>query len=114
MTAAAKTSEIDAVEQLTHEIGRYLWRHLERRSPSIFERRWWDDPTWEPVLADLPFQVAPAKDAAASTLPQGLTPEGINVAMGDASVRLVSGKVSATTFYAACTPAANDVLGADW
>jgi hypothetical protein len=78
------------------------------------ERRWWDDPTWEPVLADLPFQVAPAKDAAASTLPQGLTPEGINVAMGDASVRLVSSKVSATTFYAACTPAANDVLGADW
>ena len=78
------------------------------------ERRWWDDPTWEPVPGDPQFQLAPAKGAAASTLPQGLTPEGINVAMGDASVRLVSGKVSAATFYAACTPAADDVLGADW
>jgi hypothetical protein len=78
------------------------------------ERRWWDDPTWEPVLADLPFQVAPAKDAAASTLPQGPTPYGIMVSLGDASVRLVSGKVSATTFYAACTPNQSDVLGSDW
>jgi hypothetical protein len=78
------------------------------------ERRWWDDPTWEPVLADLPFQVAPAKDAAVSTLPQGPTPYGIMVSLGDASVRLVSGKVSATTFYAACTPNQSDVLGSDW
>jgi len=31
------------VEAATQEIGRYLWNHLERRTPSIFERRWWDD-----------------------------------------------------------------------
>lgn len=33
----------DAVEAATQEIGRSLWKHLERRTPSILERRWWDD-----------------------------------------------------------------------
>ncbi len=33
----------DAVEAATQEIGRSLWQHLERRTPSILERRWWDD-----------------------------------------------------------------------
>lgn len=37
------TPSPDTVEQLTQEIGRYLWGHLERRNASIFERRWWDD-----------------------------------------------------------------------
>ena len=36
--AAAKSSDVDAVEKLTHEFGRYLWSHLSRRSPSVFER----------------------------------------------------------------------------
>ena len=77
-------------------------------------RRWWDNPTWKPVLGDLPFQAAPARDAASSVLPQGFTPDGINVALADSSVHLISGKVSAATFYAACTPAGGDILGADW
>ena len=33
----------DAIEARTHEIGRNLWSQLERTTPSIFERRWWDD-----------------------------------------------------------------------
>ena len=32
-----------AVEAETQRIGRKLWQSMERRSPSIFERRWWDD-----------------------------------------------------------------------
>jgi hypothetical protein len=39
---------------------------------------------------------------------------GIGVAMGDASVRMVSPGVSATTWWAACTPDAADRLGDDW
>jgi prepilin-type N-terminal cleavage/methylation domain-containing protein len=39
---------------------------------------------------------------------------GINVAMGDASTRLVPMAVSANTWFAACTPSAGDVLGDDW
>jgi prepilin-type N-terminal cleavage/methylation domain-containing protein/prepilin-type processing-associated H-X9-DG protein len=39
---------------------------------------------------------------------------GINCAMGDGSVRFVGQSVSATTWWAALTPAAADVLGNDW
>jgi hypothetical protein len=39
---------------------------------------------------------------------------GINVCMGDASVKSVAKNVSPTTWWAACTPAGKDVLGGDW
>jgi prepilin-type N-terminal cleavage/methylation domain-containing protein/prepilin-type processing-associated H-X9-DG protein len=39
---------------------------------------------------------------------------GINVGMGDGSVRLVSQGVSSATWFAACTAAQGDVLGSDW
>jgi len=39
---------------------------------------------------------------------------GINVAMGDGSVRMVSDGISGTTWYNACTPASGDLLGPDW
>jgi prepilin-type processing-associated H-X9-DG protein len=39
---------------------------------------------------------------------------GINVGMGDGSVRLVNGSVSGTTWFAACTPNGGEVLGNDW
>lgn len=77
-------------------------------------RRWWDNPTWKPVLGDLPFQAAPPKDAASVTLPQGFTPNGINVALADGSVRFLSSQISNLTFYSACTPGGGEVLGADW
>ncbi|MEX0700648.1 MAG: L-glutamate gamma-semialdehyde dehydrogenase [Planctomycetales bacterium] len=38
------TAELEpAVEAETRKIGRRLWKRLERRSASIFDRRWWDD-----------------------------------------------------------------------
>ena len=39
---------------------------------------------------------------------------GMNVCLGDASVRTLNGGLSPSTWWAACTPAENDVLGADW
>jgi prepilin-type N-terminal cleavage/methylation domain-containing protein/prepilin-type processing-associated H-X9-DG protein len=39
---------------------------------------------------------------------------GINAGMGDGSVRFVNQGVSATTWWAALTPNAGDVLGNDW
>jgi prepilin-type N-terminal cleavage/methylation domain-containing protein len=39
---------------------------------------------------------------------------GINVLMGDASVRSVNESISATTWWAATTPRDSDVLGDDW
>ena len=38
----------------------------------------------------------------------------INVCLGDASVRSVTFAVSETTWWAACTPNQNDILGVDW
>jgi len=39
---------------------------------------------------------------------------GINVALGDGSVRFVSGSVSQNTWFAAVTPSSGDQLGSDW
>jgi hypothetical protein len=77
-------------------------------------RRWWDAPVWTPYRSAVMFQVAPPAEAADASLPQGHSESGINVSLGDASVRLVSPDCSATTFYAACTPNQIDVLGNDW
>jgi len=42
----------DAIEQRAQEIGRDLWAHLKRRSPSVFERRWWLDHILEWAMQD--------------------------------------------------------------
>jgi prepilin-type N-terminal cleavage/methylation domain-containing protein/prepilin-type processing-associated H-X9-DG protein len=39
---------------------------------------------------------------------------GINVGMGDGSVRFVAGGISPATWFAACTPRGGEVLGSDW
>jgi prepilin-type N-terminal cleavage/methylation domain-containing protein/prepilin-type processing-associated H-X9-DG protein len=39
---------------------------------------------------------------------------GINVGLGDGSVRFVTAGVSGTTWFAASTPAGGEVLGSDW
>jgi type II secretory pathway pseudopilin PulG len=77
-------------------------------------RRWWDNPVWTPVAGPVMFQSAPPPDSASARLPQGFLPAGIQVGLGDGSVRFVSDNVSTATFYAACTPNNNDILGADW
>ena len=43
MAGTTKADSAAAVETATREIGRYLWEHLERRTPTLFDRRWWDD-----------------------------------------------------------------------
>jgi prepilin-type N-terminal cleavage/methylation domain-containing protein/prepilin-type processing-associated H-X9-DG protein len=49
-----------------------------------------------------------------SWLPSSPHTGGINAGMGDGSVRFVNNAVSGATWWAACTPQANDVLGSDW
>jgi prepilin-type N-terminal cleavage/methylation domain-containing protein len=39
---------------------------------------------------------------------------GILVLLGDASTRLVNSAISPTTWWAACTPSGNEILGSDW
>ncbi len=77
------------------------------------ERRWWDNPVWFPVRDSITYQVAPPRQAASPRYPQGLLMSGMQVSLGDGSVRNID-RVSATTFYHACTPSDGDVLGSDW
>jgi type II secretory pathway pseudopilin PulG len=60
------------------------------------------------------FQVTPTPKECETGNPQSPHPGGINVGMGDSSVHFVSRSVSWTTWRAACTPNAGDILGADW
>jgi len=57
------------------------------------------------------FQVSPT---AKECEPQSAHEGGINVGLGDGSVRFVSEKLSWETWRAACTPNAGDLLGNDW
>ena len=53
---ARRTDELKGeeaqLEQLTQEVARDLWNQVERRRPSVFERRWWDEHILEWAMAD--------------------------------------------------------------
>jgi prepilin-type N-terminal cleavage/methylation domain-containing protein len=65
------------------------------------------------------FQIQPINDAP---LPQGCdislaqTPHtgGMQVCLGDASVRSLNSGMSGATYFFACTPAGGEALGSDW
>jgi prepilin-type N-terminal cleavage/methylation domain-containing protein len=89
---------------------------------SLWAHDWWSGAmpvfnlwTWGPSSK---FQVQPTpytSDAACdSTRPQSAHPGGIMVGLCDGSVRFLSNGVSPATWWAACTPAGGEVLGADW
>ena len=40
------------IEQRTQELGQQIWNLLERREPSMFEKRWWDDRILSWAMAD--------------------------------------------------------------
>jgi len=54
--------------------------------------------------------------AASTCMCRAVSPHsgGINVGLGDGSVRFVSGGISGTTWFAACTPSGGEALGNDW
>jgi len=69
--------------------------------------------SWDP--GNRGFDVAPGNSASARYYtPNGHAVGGCQMSMWDGSVRNVSRGVTDNTFYAACTPGGNDVLGADW
>jgi prepilin-type N-terminal cleavage/methylation domain-containing protein len=72
---------------------------------------------WAPMFAYYSqgkFQTQPTEAVCNPALAQSPHSAGINVGLGDASVRLVSKDLSPSTWWAACTPAAGDILGTDW
>jgi prepilin-type N-terminal cleavage/methylation domain-containing protein len=74
-------------------------------------------PAFQTWLASGPgsmFQVTPTAAQCNRFLASTGHSSGMVVCMGDASVRSLSPSMTGTTYYAACTPAANDILGPDW
>jgi type II secretory pathway pseudopilin PulG len=72
---------------------------------------------WAPVFAHEntgKFQVLPAPGDCDPRVPQSPHPGGINVGLGDCSVRFVSAAVSPQTWWYATTPNGGEVLGNDW
>jgi type II secretory pathway pseudopilin PulG len=72
---------------------------------------------WAPMFAFYnkgKFQNAPKQEACNPALPQATDPVGIQIALGDGSVRLVSERVSSETWWNATDPADGNALGPDW
>lgn len=60
------------------------------------------------------FQGQPATFACTAGLTQTGHTAGMNVLMGDASVKLVAPSISQTTWSAVVTPNSQDIVGGDW
>ena len=60
------------------------------------------------------FQLAPKVADCNPHVPNSFYQNCILVALGDGSVRFLSGTVSESTFWSAVTPAGGEVLGGDW
>jgi type II secretory pathway pseudopilin PulG len=70
-------------------------------------------PQFSPV-AGKTFQILPSRNQCDGSVPQGLSSGALMVLLGDGSVRSVGPGISTTTWAAALTPTAGDVLGSDW
>jgi prepilin-type processing-associated H-X9-DG protein len=60
------------------------------------------------------FQVQPTPADCDPALAQSPHASGINVGMADGSARVVSRDISPETWWHACTPNGNDIIGDDW
>jgi prepilin-type N-terminal cleavage/methylation domain-containing protein len=60
------------------------------------------------------FQLAPTPSAANDGQPQGFSTAGMQVGLGDGSVRMVHADVTFSTWYQACNPDDGSTLPADW
>jgi prepilin-type N-terminal cleavage/methylation domain-containing protein len=66
------------------------------------------------VAAGKTFQARPTPSQCDGSIPQGFSSGGIQVLLGDGSVKMVSSGISASTWAAAITPQGGEVLGSDW
>ena len=66
------------------------------------------------LVAGKTFQARPTPSQCDGSIPQGLSSGGIQVLLGDGSVKMVSSGVSNSTWAAAITPQGGEVLGGDW
>ena len=70
--------------------------------------------TWVNSGPGAMFQIQPLPNQCNRSLASTPHTGGMVVGLADGSVRTVAGGISGSTWWAACTPAAGDVLGSDW
>jgi prepilin-type processing-associated H-X9-DG protein len=76
-----------------------------------------DPDLWQPNFGAWSMEPPQFQPRAADCNPaRAQTPfsGGINVALADGSVRPVASQISGATWWAACTPNGDEVLGSDW
>jgi prepilin-type N-terminal cleavage/methylation domain-containing protein len=73
--------------------------------------------TWAPMFgyySQARFQTTPKQNECDPTLPQSLSPAGIEIGMCDGSARVISNNISPQTWWFLTDPADGNVLGADF
>jgi prepilin-type N-terminal cleavage/methylation domain-containing protein/prepilin-type processing-associated H-X9-DG protein len=84
--------------------------------------QWWGYDTLQPqfgvysIGVGSKFQIQPLPFTTNCDVNRASTPHGggMQVCLGDGSVRNLSPAISPTTWWQACTPAGGEVLGSDW
>ncbi len=81
----------------------------------VFEASYWDGGAVT-IGPNSKFQVTPLPWQGNCDPTRASTPHnaGMVTGLGDGSVRILTQAISGTTWWAACTPAGGEVLGADW
>jgi prepilin-type N-terminal cleavage/methylation domain-containing protein len=77
-------------------------------------RNWQNDAGFTANATNAPPIYSGTASTYSSVLPTAFTTSGCITGMVDGSVRNVIPNISTLTWYAACTPAGNDLLGTDW
>jgi len=67
-----------------------------------------------PTTKGYGIQFGPTAASALVYLPQGMTVSGMNVALADGSVRVVTSTISTLTWYQGCTANGAETLNSDW
>ena len=88
-----------------------FWNTAYTYAPSLQGNYPWPTTTMQPTY---PFQVKPPYYQCNPYVPQGLSSGGLQVLLGDGSVKLLTSDMSVTTWQHSLTPAAGDQLGSDW
>jgi prepilin-type N-terminal cleavage/methylation domain-containing protein len=77
-------------------------------------RNWQNDPGFTANATNAPPIYSGTAATYSGSLPTAFTTSGCITGLVDGSVRNVIPNISTLTWYAACTPAGNDLLGTDW
>jgi prepilin-type N-terminal cleavage/methylation domain-containing protein len=99
---------------LTDPGGGHRASFADRRSGDLYPVTTGNPPTSNSDFPGVTFQLAPTLMECSEVIPQTPHPAGMLVALADGSVRTLSPRISATTFWAAVTPDRGEILRDDW